>query len=444
MQGRVLVVAGSDSGGGAGIQADLKTITALNGFAMTAVTALTAQNSLSVANIHKPPPEFVAEQIRVTLEDLGCDAVKTGMMADAPIIEAAADALKEMASGVPWVIDPVMVSTGRDRLLDEDAVQSLKTRLVALARVVTPNMAEAEILTELPVTTPQDMAAAGKAILDLGAGAALVTGGHLDGDTLTDVLVVPGGVEYFEGPRIETPHTHGTGCTLASAIACGLAQGLSLGEAVARSRDYVSEAIRSAPGYGAGHGPVNHSHMMRPHQENEGARQTLPGDVGDLTSTDGLRKFGFLGYCTFAKLKADQCSTVPDLPGVYLVLSEVEAKPRFLEKGTGGRFKDKDPNVSVADLKEKWVSNGVVLYVGKASGGSTATLRSRIKQFIQFGSGKPVGHYGGRYIWQIEGAEKLQVCWKPTPDQDPRAVEKALLASFETACGRLPFANLQG
>ena len=264
MKGRVLVVAGSDSGGGAGIQADIKTITALNGFAMTAVTALTAQNSLGVANVHKTPPAFVAEQIRVTLQDLGADAVKTGMMADAPIIEAAADVLDALASGVPWVIDPVMVSTAGDRLLDEDAVQSLKTRLIARARVVTPNMAEAEVLTGQSVTTPEDMAAAGKAILGLGSGAVLVTGGHLGGDTLSDVLVHADGVERFEGPRLETPHTHGTGCTLASAIACGLAQGAELSDAVARARDYVAEAIRTAPGYGGGHGPLNHAHTVKP------------------------------------------------------------------------------------------------------------------------------------------------------------------------------------
>ncbi len=264
MKGRVLVVAGSDSGGGAGIQADIKSITALGGFAMTAVTALTAQNTLTVASVHKPPPDFVAEQIRVTLEDLGCDAVKTGMMADAPIIEAAADALDAFASGVPWVIDPVMVSTAQDRLLDEDAVSVLKERLVSRAALITPNMTEAGMLTGQSVTAPDEMAAAGTALLDMGAGAVLVTGGHLEGDTVTDVLVCSDGVERYEGPRLDTPHTHGTGCTLASAIACGLAQGAALSDAVARARAYVREAIRSAPGYGGGHGPLNHAHTVKP------------------------------------------------------------------------------------------------------------------------------------------------------------------------------------
>ena len=157
MKGRVLVVAGSDSGGGAGIQADIKTITALNGFAMTAITALTAQNSLGVKGVHKPPPAFVTDQIRVTLEDLGADAVKTGMMADAPIIEAAAEALEEHAGGVPWIVDPVMFSSARDLLLDEDAAEALKARLVSRAALVTPNMAEAEALIGRPVATVADL-----------------------------------------------------------------------------------------------------------------------------------------------------------------------------------------------------------------------------------------------------------------------------------------------
>jgi hydroxymethylpyrimidine/phosphomethylpyrimidine kinase len=263
MKGRVLVVAGSDSGGGAGIQADIKTITALGGFAMTAVTALTAQNSLTVAGVHKLPPSFVADQIRVTLEDLGADAVKTGMMADAPIIEAAADVLDSMASDFPWVIDPVMVSTNKDRLLDEDAVSALKDRLVLKAALTTPNMAEAELLTGLVVDSADAMEAAGRALVEAGAGAALITGGHLKGDGVIDVLVSSAGVERFEAARIESTNTHGTGCTLASAIATGLAQGQGIRDAVIRARDYLRDAIRTAPGYGAGHGPLNHAHTVR-------------------------------------------------------------------------------------------------------------------------------------------------------------------------------------
>ncbi len=263
MKGRVLVVAGSDSGGGAGIQADIKTITALGGFAMTAITALTAQNSLTVAGVVKTPPAFVAEQIRVTLKDLGCDAVKTGMMASAPIIEAAADALEAQASGVPWVIDPVMVSTNRDRLLDEDAAQALTRRLISKAALVTPNMAEAGMLTGLAVENADGMEAAGRALVEGGAGAVLITGGHLEGDSVIDVLVTNDGSERFESPRIESTNTHGTGCTLASAIAIGLAQGLGLGDSIIRARGYVLEAIRTAPGFGSGHGPLNHAHTMK-------------------------------------------------------------------------------------------------------------------------------------------------------------------------------------
>ncbi|MGH6662557.1 MAG: bifunctional hydroxymethylpyrimidine kinase/phosphomethylpyrimidine kinase [Rhodospirillales bacterium] len=264
MKGRVLVVAGSDSGGGAGIQADIKTITALGGFAMTAVTALTAQNTKGVTAVHAAPPGFVAEQIKVTLEDLGADAVKTGMLADAAIITAVADSLDWLASGIPWVIDPVMVAKGGDRLLAEDAAEALKARLVAKAAVVTPNLPEAAALTGLAVDTVADMEAAGRALVAIGAKAALVKGGHLAGDTVVDVLVTGKESTRFESKRIETRHTHGTGCTLASAIACSLAQGMSVEAAVVRARDYVQQAIRTAPGYGSGHGPLNHAHTVRP------------------------------------------------------------------------------------------------------------------------------------------------------------------------------------
>ncbi len=263
MKGRVLVVAGSDSGGGAGIQADIKTITALNGYAMTAVTALTAQDTKGVSSVIETPPLIIADQIRVTLEDLGADAVKTGMMADVPTIEAAADAMDQWAGGLPWVVDPVMVAKGGERLLAEDAAETLKTRLVSKAALVTPNVPEAEALTGLPVAGVSDMETAGRALLDMGSQAALVKGGHLEGDSVTDVLVSASGTERFEGPRIKTSNTHGTGCTLASAIAISLAQGMGLSDAVGRARGYVLEAIRTAPGYGSGHGPLNHAHTVK-------------------------------------------------------------------------------------------------------------------------------------------------------------------------------------
>ena len=265
MKGRVLVVAGSDSGGGAGIQADIKTITALGGYAMTAVTALTAQNTRGVAGVHAVPPDFVARQIRVTLEDLGADAVKTGMLGDAATVQAVADALDELAADVPWVIDPVMVAKGGGRLLRQDAIGILLARLVAKAAVVTPNLPEAAQLTGLTVETTDHMESAGRALLELGAKAALVKGGHLKGQRVVDVLVTGQGTQRFESPRIDTRHTHGTGCTLASAVACSLAQGIGVEDAVRRARDFVLGAIRAAPGFGSGHGPLNHAHAIGPY-----------------------------------------------------------------------------------------------------------------------------------------------------------------------------------
>ena len=265
MKGRVLVVAGSDSGGGAGIQADIKTITALGGYAMTAVTALTAQNTRGVAGVHAVPPDFVARQIRVTLEDLGADAVKTGMLGDAATVQAVADALDGLAADMPWVIDPVMVAKGGGRLLRQDAIGILLARLVAKAAVVTPNLPEAAQLTGLTVETTDHMESAGRALLELGAKAALVKGGHLKGQRVVDVLVTGQGTQRFESPRIDTRHTHGTGCTLASAVACSLAQGIGVEDAVRRARDFVLEAIRAAPGFGSGHGPLNHAHAIGPY-----------------------------------------------------------------------------------------------------------------------------------------------------------------------------------
>ncbi len=263
MQGRVFIVAGSDSGGGAGIQADIKTVTALGGYAMTALTALTAQNTQGVHGIHPVPADFVRDQITVTLSDLGCDVVKTGMLADAPIIETVVRALDAHAGDVPWVVDPVMVAKGGQALLDGDAVEVLKARLVPRAFVLTPNLPEAEALTGATVGDVAGMEAAARALLDMGAKAVLLKGGHLEGETIVDLLVTEAGCERFEQARIQTPHTHGTGCTLASAIAVGLAQGMTLSDSVVRARAYVLEAIRQAPGYGSGHGPLNHGHPIK-------------------------------------------------------------------------------------------------------------------------------------------------------------------------------------
>jgi hydroxymethylpyrimidine/phosphomethylpyrimidine kinase len=264
VKGRVLIVAGSDSGGGAGIQADLKTVTALDGYAATAITALTAQDTRDVHAIHEVPPEFVRRQIEVVLDDIGADCIKTGMLHRIEVLRAVTDTLRAKAAATPLVADPVMVAKGGARLLQEDSIAFVRQRLLPLATVLTPNVPEAEILAERRIAGPDDLRAAGERLRAAGAGAVLMKGGHLPGDTVRDVLVDGDGIEVYESPRLDTPHTHGTGCTLASAIATGLAQGLPLRLAVARARAYVQEAIRTAPGYGHGHGPLNHAHTVRP------------------------------------------------------------------------------------------------------------------------------------------------------------------------------------
>jgi len=263
MKGRVLIIAGSDSGGGAGIQADVKTVTALRGYAATAVTALTAQNTTGVSGIHDVPESFIEEQLRVTLEDIGADCIKTGMLHSKSVIDTVCDVIDELARDIPLVVDPVMVAKGGAALLEPSAAQALKARLILRATVLTPNIPEAEVLTGRTISTVDDMCQAGDMLLTLGAKAVLVKGGHLDSDTITDVLVREEGQELFVGTRIDTRHTHGTGCTLASAIATGLAQNIDLETAVERARDYVRKAIETAPGIGAGHGPLNHAHTVR-------------------------------------------------------------------------------------------------------------------------------------------------------------------------------------
>lgn len=264
MRGRVLIVAGSDSGGGAGIQADIKAVTCLGGFAATAVTALTAQNTRGVTGIHEVPPAFVRAQMEAVLTDIGADCVKTGMLASAAIVEAVAEGLAALAPGVPLVLDPVMVAKGGAALLEGSAAGALIARLVPLAHVLTPNIPEAEALLGRPVASAAEMERAALDLLALGPRAVLLKGGHLDGDELVDVLAGPDGVRRFTGRRIHTRSTHGTGCTLASSIAVGLAQGLGLGDAVERARAYLIRAIETAPGLGGGHGPLNHGHTVRP------------------------------------------------------------------------------------------------------------------------------------------------------------------------------------
>ncbi len=263
MRGRVLIVAGSDSGGGAGIQADIKTVTMLDAYAATAVTALTAQNTEGVFGVLPIPPAFIRQQIEVVLDDIGADAIKTGMLHDTAVIETLADVLQERAAAIPLVVDPVMAAKGGARLIDPDAVEALKRLLIGRATVLTPNLPEAEILCGGRIGDVGAMRAAGEELLRLGCRAVLVKGGHLPGDTVSDVLVTAAGSRFWESPRIASRHTHGTGCTLASAIAAGLAQGLDIENAVDRARAYVQRAIATAPGFGRGHGPLDHAHPLR-------------------------------------------------------------------------------------------------------------------------------------------------------------------------------------
>jgi hydroxymethylpyrimidine/phosphomethylpyrimidine kinase len=257
-----LTIAGSDSGGGAGIQADLKTFAAFGIFGTTAVTAITAQNTTGIRAVQALPPSIVTAQIDAVLDDIGADAIKIGMLANAQIVEAVADAIARRL--LPRVVlDTVMVATGGAPLLSADAVTALRTRLLPLATVITPNAPEAEALTGRTIRTVNDQHDAARALVDLGARAVIVTGGHLAGDA---VDVVFDGDEYTElrADRVATRHTHGTGCTFSSAVAARLALGDDLVEAARHAKAYVTGAIRHAPGLGAGPGPVDHFWALPP------------------------------------------------------------------------------------------------------------------------------------------------------------------------------------
>jgi len=251
-----LTIAGSDSGGGAGIQADLKTFQELGVYGTSAITAITAQNTHGVHAVHAVPLADVRAQIDAVVSDLRPEALKTGMLATAELVSTVATAIREHEL-VRYVLDPVMVATSGDRLLAADAVTTLVRELLPLADVVTPNLHEAAILAARPVATVDDMRRAGARILELGASAVLLKGGHLE-DEAVDLLMDGREERIWRRPRIDTPHTHGTGCTLSAAIAAGLARGDDLGSAVDRAVRYVSRAIAAAPGLGHGHGPINH------------------------------------------------------------------------------------------------------------------------------------------------------------------------------------------
>ena len=262
MKGRVLICAGSDSGGGAGIQADIKTVTALGCFAATAITALTSQNTKGVFNVLDIPTSFLRQQMTVVLEDIGADVIKTGMLHSAEVIRTISNTLESLGDSSSLVVDPVMVAKGGHSLLQASAVDALKSELIHKADVLTPNIPEAEVLAGIEITSVDDMRRAGECLLRMGARSVLIKGGHLTDDTLTDILLTQSEEKFYSSPRLKTVHTHGTGCTLASAVAAGIAQGLELQIATDRARKYVFEAIRSAPGLGAGHGPLNHAHTI--------------------------------------------------------------------------------------------------------------------------------------------------------------------------------------
>lgn len=253
-----LTIAGSDSGGGAGIQADLKTFHQFGLFGTSVVTAVTAQNTVGVRSWASLPPVLVTQQIDAVAEDLPPLAVKTGMLGSADVVTAVADAIGQHRLS-NYVLDPVMVATSGDRLLDRNAERWIVKRLIPLAAIITPNLDEAAALVGTEVRNPDQMARAGHTLLGLGARAALITGGHLPGDDLVDVLVTEGGAtRHFAHARVDTSSTHGTGCTLSAAIAAGLAQGRPIEQAVEDAVDFVQRAIAAAPGLGAGHGPLNH------------------------------------------------------------------------------------------------------------------------------------------------------------------------------------------
>jgi len=256
MVARVLAIAGSDPSGGAGIQADLKTFSAYGVYGMTAITALTVQNTLGVTRVALSDPQLVLEQMTAVLEDIGIDAIKIGMLGDSAIV---AGVSKWLASGprVPVVLDPVMVSTSGDRLFGAQAEERVIASLLAHTTIVTPNLPEASVLAGIPVQDREDMVRAAEIIAGYGVAYVLVKGGHLP-DQASDLLWHHGETQWFDGTHIVTNNTHGTGCTLSSAIAAGLAQGWSMTDAVGRAKGFVTEAILAAPGLGLGHGPLWH------------------------------------------------------------------------------------------------------------------------------------------------------------------------------------------
>jgi len=252
----VLIIAGSDSSGGAGIQADIKSCAAFGTYSATAITAVTAQNTMGVQQVELMPAELVRAQIKSVLSDIGADVIKIGMLGSAEIIDVVAEEIEESEAFI--ILDPVMVATSGDALLEEKAIETLKTKLLPLADLVTPNVPEAELLTGLKIEDVDDLTKAGDALLKMNVYAALMKGGHLKGKSVVDVLVSEEGANIMSGPRIRSRHTHGTGCTLASSVAACMALGAPLEQAIMTAREFVFQAIKTAPKLGEGNGPLNH------------------------------------------------------------------------------------------------------------------------------------------------------------------------------------------
>ena len=260
--GRVLIIAGSDSSGGAGIQADIKTVTMLGQYAATAITAITVQNTCGVSDVLGLEPALIKAQILAVLDDIGADTIKTGMLHSSDVVKTIAATLEEVSWAGPLVVDPVMVATSGDQLIDDSAVDVIRNVLLPRASLITPNLPEVAVLTGREITSVDDMKHAADRLLSFGAQAVLVKGGHLKDATLTDLLVTENGIDEITSEKIETQHTHGTGCTLASACAALIAGGMSIEEAFPVAHAFVREAILKAPMLGKGHGPLGHAHVQ--------------------------------------------------------------------------------------------------------------------------------------------------------------------------------------
>lgn len=257
---KILTIAGSDCSGGAGIQADIKTITAHKMYALSAITALTAQNTTGVYAVQDSTPEFVANQLDCIFKDIAPDSIKIGMVSNAQIIKVISEKLKEYKAS-KIVVDPVMVSTSGSKLLNDNAMDNLINKLLPLASIITPNIPEAEVLCGFNINTPNDMIKAAESISKSTNAAILIKGGHLE-DTADDLLYNNGKITWFHGEKIDNPNTHGTGCTLSSAIACSLSNNLSVEESIKNAKDYITGALRDGLNLGQGSGPLNHMYNL--------------------------------------------------------------------------------------------------------------------------------------------------------------------------------------